>query len=859
MFYRNRFAQIIMGALLVIAGNASANADAPKDFSITSDTSQVLEPFKYITEGERCFGKDRQQGMMCRDDGANLYMYFTNYNSYHMGFMRYGFLKDDPRRTIGTNHSLGLTLTGGKYLKDGVVYQDGEDIRSIERFNDLEYIDPRELYAGKDMPGWISMFMGMQSATTPIPDLKGGNRFDVWIWYPADPSRYVRYSRVEKLKNAPAKTASWYPFIDDSRGGHYYHHITNRGYGNWIKASFDAHPTHHNAGLSSLVGALREGGTDAPGDGVDYFSRTTAFSLVFDHAKTQASPFELATDGWHVRHQAEENEETIANVAIGYDPYQRRFDISFEDKYRCGECNGKYQLRYSFEPITNDNIDSAKYVDKLENFFIEDDNDDNFIIKPNPGYNQVWASFDVTNEDHRRFLNGDTLYFSVQDLSERNFAYDARDDEIVKTSSGQYIKRRDLVKTISYDFKGYSSSPTITGHSYASTVVNMPVTVEYDLYDIWDSYDFNYDTDSSVDVTHEINNKTMKVTFTPHQIGEFKVSLSFKDSKGQLRVRKAFTLYSDPEDCRADPSCGEHLLVDFLVSDDASTLPVPSWQNIFHDVYSGYNDGGIGTNVGSNGDYNYQGISGDPIAFDSKDMLRIDIKNVGNLPELVKPEVSTDFDGRRYNGGSWTQLREQDIMPGKTISWYVPISEIASGTLDMINVHLPNDGQTLRLDSLSVITGQDGNLSDGNLSLVDFYYKDDKHLTEVDGWTSPFIHKYSGNKVGTVAIAVGKEGAYNHQGISGNNTLYGGVAKLEWVNHSSKSYTFSPMVTFNNTTSPSSSNSDDWFRTDEVTVPAKSKVIIDVPIPENGINIINVSVGINQPGDLGLNRITYHE
>ena len=67
------------------------------------------------------------------------------------------------------------------------------------------------------------------------------------------------------------------------------------------------------------------------------------------------------------------------------------------------------------------------------------------------------------------------------------------------------------------------------------------------------------------------------------------------------------------------------------------------------------------------------------------------------------------------------------------------------------------------------------------------------------------------------------------------------------------------MVTFKNMTSPSSSNSDDWFRTDEVTVPGKSKVIIDVPIPENGINIINVSVGINQPGDLGLNRITYHE
>lgn len=857
MFNRNPYAQGIISALLVIAGSASA--DTPKDFSITSDTAQVLEPLKYITEGERCFGKDREQGMLCRDDGANLYMYFTNYNSYHMGFMRYGYLKNDVRRTVGTNHSLGITLTGGKYLQDGAVLQDGDDIRSIERFDELSYLDKREIYASKEMPGWISMFMGMQSATTPIPDLNGGNRFDVWIWYPADPSRYVRYSRADKLKNAPAKTASWYPFIDDSRGGHYYHHITNRGYGNWIKASFDAHPTHHNAGLSSPVGALREGGEASSGDGVGYFSRTTAFSLVFDHAKNQPSPFELATDGWHVRYQQDENEETIANVAIGYDPYKRRFDVSFEDKYRCGNCYGKYQLRYSFDPITNENVDSTKLVGKVENYFIEDDNDENIIVKPNPGYNQVWASFEIDSADHRRFLNGEKLYFSVQDLSDRQFVYDLRDDELVKTSSGQYIKRRDLVKTISYGFKGYSSSSNITGNSYASTVVGTPVTVEYDLYDVWSSYNFSVDADSSVNVTHERNNRTMRVTFTPTQVGDFNVSLNFTDNKGELRARKAVTLYSDPDDCRSDPTCSEHLLVDYLVSDAASTLPVPGWQKIFHNIYDGYSDGGIGTIIGSNGSYNYQGISGDPLIFAPKDMLRIDIKNVGDLPELVAPQVSTDFDGRRSSGGSWVELRKQDIMPGQTVSWYAPISELASGMLELINIHVPNDGQGLRVDSISIITKSNDDLTDGNLSLVDFYYKGEQHLTDIDGWNSVIVHKYSGNKVGTVAIAVGKEAAYNHQGISGSKTLYGGSVKLEWVNHSSKSYTFAPMVTFNNMTSPSESSPDDWFRTNEVTIPAKGKAIIEVEIPEGGINMLNVSVGINQPGDIGLNRITYHE
>lgn len=595
-------------------------ASTPQNFSITSDTSQADEPFEYITEDEKCFYQNRQQGMMCRPDGANLYIYYTNYNTEHMGFMRYGYLKNDQSRTIGTNESLSVILTGGMFSQDGSVLQSGEDIRSIEKFNELNnYVEKRDLYAHESMPGWTSMYVGMQSATTKIPDFNGGNRFDVWIWYPADELRYVRYSRADRTQNAPTKTASWYPFIDDSRGGHYYHHITNRGYGNWIKASFDAHPTHHNAGLKSPTGDLPEGGTDAPYDGFDYFSRITAFFTVFDHAKNKMSPFELATDGWHVRSQPYENEETIANVAIGYDPYMRGFDVSFEDKYRCGDCNGKYRLVYSFTPINNENIDTTTPVEYVENYFIEDDNDENLIIKPNPGYNQVWASFKLAGNDHTRFINGEKLYFSVQDLSDRsNFDYDQRDDELIETEAGQYIKRRNLVKTISYEFKGYSSSSNIIGNSYASTSVGMPITVEYDLYDVWSSYTFTYDADASVDVSYERTNKKMQVTFTPHQVGEFKISLNLFNSKGELRARKALTLYSDPEDCRSDVTCRELLLVDYLVSDDASTLPLPGWKNIFRDKYNGYTNGGVGTTIGSNGSYNYQGISGEPIAFGEK-------------------------------------------------------------------------------------------------------------------------------------------------------------------------------------------------------------------------------------------------
>jgi hypothetical protein len=221
---------------------------------------------------------------------------------------------------------------------------------------------------------------------------------------------------------------------------------------------------------------------------------------------------------------------------------------------------------YSFNPINNSNVGSAKPVDDVENYFIEDDNDEGLIIKPNPGYNQVWAGFKLNGNDHSRFINGEKLYFSVQDLSERDFDYDLSDDELVEVENGQYIKRRDLAKTISYEFKGYSSSSTIIGQSYASTVVGTPVTVEYDLYDAWDSYTLTYDADSVVDVSYEKTSQKMQVTFTPRQVGDFKISLNLFNSNGELRARKALTLYSDPEDCRSDAGCRETLLVDFQLT-----------------------------------------------------------------------------------------------------------------------------------------------------------------------------------------------------------------------------------------------------------------------------------------------------
>ena len=105
-------------------------------------------------------------------------------------------------------------------------------------------------------------------------------------------------------------------------------------------------------------------------DGFDYFRRITMSQVVFYHSKYQSSPYHFLTDRWISSTVDEENDETIASLAVGFDEERQRFDISFEDKYRCNECVGQYEVTYSFSPITNQNVVNSDAVQQIENFLL---------------------------------------------------------------------------------------------------------------------------------------------------------------------------------------------------------------------------------------------------------------------------------------------------------------------------------------------------------------------------------------------------------------------------------------------------------------------------------------------------------
>ena len=84
------------------------------------------------------------------------------------------------------------------------------------------------------------------------------------------------------------------------------------------------------------------------------------------------------------------------------------------------------------------------------------------IVKPNP-HNQVWASFAIADEDMSRFKAGEPIFFAVRDRTERTFAYDARDDELVTLKDGSQKSRRQLVKTICHQYRASPRYPSISG------------------------------------------------------------------------------------------------------------------------------------------------------------------------------------------------------------------------------------------------------------------------------------------------------------------------------------------------------------------------------------------------------------
>lgn len=396
------------------------------------------------------------QGYFCKgkgDDRLTFRLHYLTYNTDHMGWLRWGYLDAETGFKV-RGSALKVVLTGGAYSHEGKVRTSGEPVKSKAQFEALvsRGVDP---FADRILPGDATLYLQTGSAVTPFESLRGMDRIGLWLLFPRPEKGRFEGQRTAPVYRRPGFTFCLYPFIDDSRGGHYYHGITNIPMGGWIRVEFDAHPFHYNGGDKNPYAFYRAGGYEAPGNPEAYFSRMVTFALRALEMRDRPSPAVFYLDEITAFSRPDENQETISSMAVGYDPDQRRFDISLTDKYRCRDCSGRYEVRYAFSPISQASFDRAVPC-RVINFNRSLSNDEGLIYKPNNGYNQIWAGLELAEEDRDRLGEGATVHFAVKDVSNRSSLpdRDPYDDELVAVAGTGPVKRKDLIRTLAYTVHG---------------------------------------------------------------------------------------------------------------------------------------------------------------------------------------------------------------------------------------------------------------------------------------------------------------------------------------------------------------------------------------------------------------------
>lgn len=738
------------------------------------------------------------QSKLCRADGFKFYPYYNGRNSDHMGWLQYGYIDSSSEFSVNGT-SLRIHLTGGMY-KDaaGNLQSDGTPLRSKGEFFSDEDLGEQPL-----LPGDIALYYKGPSSTSKIDEFAGKNRLTVWVLMPKNSVDINKYST--EFFSSPRKSFSFYPFIDTSKGAHYYHHVSNIPMGGWTKIQFDASPTHKNSGGENELHAFTEGGSEYAGSGTDYFSNIAAFNLRADFSKYLPANSAYYIDEVSTKYAPYENEETIRTLAIGYSPDSSEFDISLEDKYRCLDCSAKYEVRYSFEPIDNSNFDSAFKPSFVTNFDRRKSNSEGLIYKPNNGYNLLWASLRLRNEHLVHLTEGKTVFFAVRDVSERNDGHFYEEDNaIVEVPGIGPIAKKDLVKTIDYKIVNVNYplhirtseiDQAVVGYNYQQEIEIEGGKGPYNIQALGLPEGLTINGNKLVGVAAHASSDTIIISAMDNigQTTDVELQLDVRTEE-QLRIGQCKT----------------------MVEFGQTYLPSSHFDSVFHDIYTGVNESGMTTLIGSNPEYNYQGITGSGIQLETGDTIRLIWRNIGEEPISFAPRISFIAQSRfsQTNSGEWLSL---DIVNASSENTAVSeLAIVASQNIYSINVNSNfSNNKTLLLERIEVVSAQFAESEycqmpinstpamerfsvEDSVILADFSLQDSSDFEVHENLNSVFMDRYTDFYEHGLGIVIGRNGKYNYQGIKGEGVDVDANAKLKltWLNFSDDDLIFTPSVTF---------------------------------------------------------------
>jgi len=637
------------------------------------------------------------QSKLCTPDNFRFYIHFANYNNHHMGWRRYGYI--DASSNIAVRGSaLKIVQTGGVYQNRlGKIVRSGKVVSSK---SDVDDVGIDAVVSNRALPGDLGVYYKTSNSTNKIPELYGKNRLTLWLLMPKESSDIKRYNK--RVKGRPDSRFSWYPFIGTSKAAHYYHHISNIAMGGWTKVQFDAHPSHNNAGNRRSYNAYNEGGKEYKGDGRSYFSNIAAFAFASKAMRNLTSPVAYYIDEVESSYVEYENEETINNLAVGFNPYTKQFDISLEDKYRCTKCKAQYELRYSFFPISNANFKLSRKVKNVVNFNRRDNNNNGKIIKSAPGYNQIWAAFNLQNEDSFKLNIGSKVYFALKDTSNRrSINQDPLDFEKVSVPGIGGIRKIDLIKTIDYEIIEVHIPLSIEPIEIETLVIGRKYMQIFTPYGGKPPYTFS--TTSTLPPGISLSNKG-KIYGLPIEKTNTTINIVVTDAIGN-NASKSLSLkvndISDYDIAKCVP------LIDFGKNADNNKIGLSAYTEVIKDVYTGYKKFGTTITVGSNGHYNYQGVKGEGLDFEIGDSIRSVWFNDGKKAITFKPFISLSSSGRLNfrDSANWHPMDSITIKANEFKAATFDITKSTVGRAKVVNISANfSNNRRLILDKLEYVS-----------------------------------------------------------------------------------------------------------------------------------------------------------
>ena len=818
-------------------------------------------------------------GTDANGDAQTIKLYYSSYNTDHMGWLRWGFL-DVGQGRIENTWALKLILTGGAYDEDGEIAHSGLPVKSKEEYQNF-LSQGQNPHADRSLPGDATLYFKTRTATTPFPQLQGKNRLAMWVKFPR--GKGIEDQKYSQNYRRPDFTFSLYPFIDTAKGKHYYHGVTNIPMGGWTRIEFDPHPYHSNAGDKNSYAHYPCGADEAPGDGMDYFSRIVTFALRAQGVKNMPSPTAISIDDIQAYRVDNENDETISSMGIGFNPHTLNFDLSLTDKYRGSQCNGVYEVRYSFAPITQANFPRASLCHVL-NFNRKQNNDQGLVYKPNKGYNQVWAGLALKAEDRERLREGAVVYFAVQDKTDRSHLAqrDPNDDAMVEVPGVGPVWQTDLIRTLAYPIHCAPTRPLKIKESPSRYWLSQNQKTTIHLTPVGGNGPYGFQAIPSLPKGLKIANDGT-LSGIPEEAGTHQFDIRVTDSMGQSTIR-SITLEMEPDendelngDPSPQPQATSHLLVDFGNGPDQNRFGIHGWETIIKDRYTGYMDEGTTIVVGSNKSYDFQGVSGPDMTLTKGSTIEVTWKNTASKPICFTPQISFSHRGRplyRFRD-QWQKMSPLTLAPGaRGVSRY----EMSAGqTIQLVNVNVNfSHRRQLICDKIQLTkkpipqtgvlpppspegkTPAPVNPDTAPSLLVDFGNGPDQNRFGIQDWDTIIKDRYTGYMDEGTTIVVGSNKSYDFQGVSGPDMTLtkGSTIEVTWKNTASKPICFTPQISFSHRGRPLYRFRDQWQKMSPLTLAPGAKGVSRYEMSaDQTIQLVNVNVNVSHRRQLICDKI----